>query len=76
MIAAATDTIPGQEISNALKLALGDVVQAKQIGCDVVANLRGLAGGKARELTESMAEACVRGALPDCRSLDPPQFAR
>jgi len=52
-----TDHIPGYRIVKVLGLASGSVVMARNLGRDVLAALRNLAGGEIKEYTELMARA-------------------
>ncbi|NLD19482.1 MAG: YbjQ family protein [Clostridiales bacterium] len=48
--------VPGREIQ-AIGLVKGNVVQAKNIGRDLMAGLKGMAGGEIKSYTEMMTEA-------------------
>ena len=52
-----TETLPGYEIVESLEIARGSTVRARNIGRDIVAGLRNIAGGEIREYTRLMAEA-------------------
>lgn len=52
-----TETIPGYEIVELLEIARGSTVRARNIGRDLMAGLRNIAGGEIREYTRLMAEA-------------------
>ena len=52
-----TPDIPGYEITEVLDVARGSTVRARNIGRDIVAGLRNIAGGEIREYTRLMAEA-------------------
>ena len=57
MILSTTETVPGREIAENLGLVRGNVIRAKHIGTDIIANLRNLVGGEVKEYTKLMAEA-------------------
>ena len=48
MIHSTTETIPGREISDSVGVVMGNVVQAKHIGRDIMAGLKGIVGGEIR----------------------------
>jgi uncharacterized protein YbjQ (UPF0145 family) len=57
ILVSTTETIPGYEITELLDIARGSTVRARNVGRDIVAGLRNLAGGEIREYTRLMAEA-------------------
>lgn len=57
IIIANTETIAGYEIIEVLDIARGSTVRARNIGRDIVAGFRNIAGGEIREYTRLMAEA-------------------
>ena len=57
MIITNTDFVAGKEIKEILGLVKGNTVQAKNIGKDIKAGLRNIAGGEIKEYTEMLAEA-------------------
>jgi uncharacterized protein YbjQ (UPF0145 family) len=57
MIVATSEALPGRRIVRVLGLVRGNTIRARHIGRDVMAGLRGLAGGEVREYTKLMAEA-------------------
>ncbi len=57
MIVSTTDSIPGKDIKEVLGVARGNVVRAKHIGKDIMANLKGLVGGEITQYTELMTDA-------------------
>jgi uncharacterized protein YbjQ (UPF0145 family) len=57
MILVNTDYITGKEITELLGLVRGNTVQAKNVGKDIKAGLRNLAGGEIIEYTEMLAES-------------------
>jgi uncharacterized protein YbjQ (UPF0145 family) len=52
-----TQTIPGYEIVEVIDIARGSTVRARNIGRDIVAGLRNIAGGEITEYTKLMAQA-------------------
>jgi uncharacterized protein YbjQ (UPF0145 family) len=54
MILVNTDYVTNKEIIEVLGLVKGSTVQAKHIGKDIMAELRGLVGGEISEYTEMM----------------------
>ena len=57
MILTNTDSIPGYEIVEALDIARGSVVRARNIGRDFFAGLKNIVGGEIHEYTKLMADA-------------------
>jgi len=57
MIIVNTDYITGKEIKETLGLVRGNTIQAKNIGKDIKAGFRHLAGGEIIEYTEMLAES-------------------
>jgi len=57
MIITTSDSIPGMKIVKVLGLTKGNTVRARNIGRDVVAELRNLVGGEIVEYTKLMAES-------------------
>jgi uncharacterized protein YbjQ (UPF0145 family) len=57
MIYSTTEIIPGREISESVGVVMGNVVQAKHIGRDIMAGLKGIVGGEIRGYTEMLNEA-------------------
>ncbi len=57
MIISNLDYIPGREIAEALDVARGSTVRARNIGRDIFAGLKNLVGGEITEYTQLMAEA-------------------
>ena len=56
MILLTTNYVPGKEVE-ALGLVKGNVVQSKNIGKDIMAGLKTIAGGEIKSYTEMLAEA-------------------
>ena len=57
MIYTNTPTVPGREVSEVLGVVTGNVVQAKHVGKDIMASLRGVVGGEIVGYTEMLTEA-------------------
>jgi len=57
MIVATTFDIPGCVITQTHGLVRGNTIRARNLGKDILAMLRNLAGGEIREYTKMMAEA-------------------
>ena len=57
MIISNTEILPGYEITSVIDLARGSTVRARNIGRDIFAGLRNLAGGEITEYTSLMAQA-------------------
>ena len=57
MIFTNADTVPNHHIGETLGIVTGNVVQAKNIGRDVMAGLKSIVGGELKGYTELMAEA-------------------
>jgi len=57
MLIVTTDGIPGKKIIRVLRLVKGNTVRARNIGKDVMAFLRNVAGGEIVEYTKMLAES-------------------
>ena len=57
MIVVTTWEIPGMRIKSTLGLVRGNTIRARNVGRDIMAALRNLAGGEVREYTKMAAEA-------------------
>jgi uncharacterized protein YbjQ (UPF0145 family) len=57
MIVTTTSEIPGYTITESFGLVRGNTIRARNIGRDILAILRNLAGGEVREYTKMMGEA-------------------
>ncbi|MBM4448671.1 MAG: YbjQ family protein [Chloroflexi bacterium] len=57
MIVTTSAEIEGKKITKTIGLVRGSTIRAKHIGKDIMAALRGLAGGEIVEYTKMMAEA-------------------
>lgn len=57
MISATTETIPGYNVVEVLGIARGNVVRARAIGKDIMANLRSVVGGEIHEYTQLVAQS-------------------
>ncbi len=57
MIVATTSELPGYVVTVTHGLVRGNTIRARNVGKDILAALRNLAGGEVREYTKMMAEA-------------------
>ena len=57
MIVTTTDYVPGKSVKEILGIATGNVVRTKNIGKDILAGLRNLAGGEIREYTDLLKDS-------------------
>ena len=57
MIITTADYVPGKSVKEILGVATGNVVRAKNIGKDILAGLRNIAGGEIREYTELLKDS-------------------
>jgi uncharacterized protein YbjQ (UPF0145 family) len=57
MILSTTPEIPGKRIVRTYGLVRGNTIRARNVGKDILAVLRNLAGGEVREYTKMMGEA-------------------
>lgn len=57
MIFTTTPDVPGREIETNLGVVVGNVVQSKHVGRDIMAALKGLVGGEIKGYTEMLADA-------------------
>lgn len=57
MIITTTETVPGREITEALGIARGSTVRARNVGRDIFAGLKNLVGGEIDEYTKLQAYA-------------------
>jgi uncharacterized protein YbjQ (UPF0145 family) len=57
MIFTTTPDVPGKEITAALGVVTGNVVQSKHVGRDLMAGLKGMIGGEIVGYTEMLSEA-------------------
>ncbi|MBS3953441.1 heavy metal-binding domain-containing protein [Methylicorpusculum oleiharenae] len=57
MIFTTTPDVPGREVKECLGVVVGNVVQSKHVGRDLMAALKGLVGGEIKGYTEMLAEA-------------------
>lgn len=57
MILVNTETVPGYEITGVEGMVRGNVVQAKNIGKDLVSGFRNVVGGEMTEYTEMLTES-------------------
>lgn len=52
-----TETIPGREVTEALGIARGNTVEARNVGRDITQSLRNLAGGELKAYSELLTKA-------------------
>ncbi|MCE7994420.1 MAG: YbjQ family protein [Roseivirga sp.] len=57
MITTTTETVPGKEVAEALGIARGSTVRARNVGRDIFAGLKNLVGGEIDEYTKLQAHA-------------------
>ena len=57
MIIVSTALIPGREVREALGIARGSTVRARNIGRDIFAGLKNIVGGEISEYTKLLADA-------------------
>ena len=57
MIITTSAEIEGKKITRTIGLVRGSTIRARHLGRDIMASLRGLAGGEITEYTKMMAEA-------------------
>jgi uncharacterized protein YbjQ (UPF0145 family) len=57
MILSTTHTVPNREIAQILGIARGSTVRARNIGRDILANLKNIVGGEIEEYTALQADA-------------------
>ncbi len=57
MIVITTENVPGREVAEVLGLVTGNIVQARNIGRDIQAGLRGVVGGRVGVYSEMLAQA-------------------
>lgn len=57
MIITNTETVAGYEITELLGLVQGNTVRAKNVGRDIMAGLKNLAGGELKGYTELLTES-------------------
>ncbi len=57
MLITSTDFIPGKEIIEVIDIARGSTVRARNIGRDITAVFKSIAGGEITEYTRLMADA-------------------
>lgn len=57
MILVTSDEIPGRKIKRVLGLVKGNTIRARNVGHDIMAALRNLAGGEITDYTKMVAEA-------------------
>ena len=57
MIIVSTENIPGKQITEALGIARGSTVRARNVGRDIFAGLKNLVGGEIDEYTKLQAQS-------------------
>ena len=57
MLIVTSDEIPGKKIVKVIGLVRGNTIRARNVGRDIMAKLRNLAGGEIIEYTKMIAEA-------------------
>ncbi len=57
MLLVTSDEIPGKRITRVLGLVRGNTIRARNVGRDIMAKLRNLAGGEIVEYTKMIAES-------------------
>ncbi|PKM11396.1 MAG: hypothetical protein CVV13_09400 [Gammaproteobacteria bacterium HGW-Gammaproteobacteria-3] len=57
MIFTTTPDVPNREIAENMGVVVGNVVQSKHVGRDLMAGLKGLIGGEIKGYTEMLADA-------------------
>lgn len=57
MIQVTSDQIPGRKIKRVLGLVRGNTIRARNVGHDIMAALRNLAGGEITDYTKMVAES-------------------
>ena len=57
MIIVTTENIPGKQISEAIGIARGRTVRARNVGRDIFAGLKNLVGGEINEYTKLQADS-------------------
>lgn len=72
MLMTNTETIPGKEIVEALGIARGSTVRARNVGRDIFAGLKNIVGGEISEYTQLQAdsrEQAIERMIEDARKL-------
>ena len=57
MIVSTTEDVPGREGTEILGLVTGNIVQAKHLGRDIEATLKGIVGGRVGSYTDMLSDA-------------------
>ncbi|SDB83804.1 YbjQ family protein [Shouchella lonarensis] len=57
MIIVTTDSVPNQQIKELKGYVKGNTVQAKHVGRDILAGLKGIVGGEIKDYSDMMTEA-------------------
>jgi uncharacterized protein YbjQ (UPF0145 family) len=72
MLMTNTETIPGKEIVEALGIARGSTVRARNVGRDIFAGLKNIVGGEISEYTQLQAdsrEQAIQRMIEDARKM-------
>ncbi|MCE9678878.1 heavy metal-binding domain-containing protein [Shewanella sp. AS1] len=67
-----TESIAGVEITTSLGVVIGNVVQSKHVGRDIMASLKGIVGGELKGYTEMLTDArtiAIERMLAEARDL-------
>ncbi len=73
MYVVTTETIPGEEIEEALGIARGNTVEARNVGRDITQSIRNLAGGELKAYSELLTKArdeALERMVVDAREMD------
>ena len=73
MLISTTDFIPGREIHEVIDIARGSTVRARNIGRDIVAQLKNIIGGEISEYTKLMSDSrehAIERMISDAKSID------
>jgi uncharacterized protein YbjQ (UPF0145 family) len=68
-----TDTVPGREIKEALGIARGNTVKARNVGRDITQSIRNITGGELKAYSELLTDArdeAMERMVEDARSMD------
>jgi uncharacterized protein YbjQ (UPF0145 family) len=68
-----TDTVPGREIKEALGIARGNTVKARNVGRDITQSIRNITGGELKAYSELLTDArdeAMERMVEDTRSMD------
>lgn len=68
-----TETIPGEEIDEALGIARGNTVKARNVGRDITQSIRNITGGELKAYSELLSDAreeALERMAEDARSMN------